>query len=35
MVEQVGCNAWLSKFQVDELAGIILKRVEQYFSEKN
>lgn len=35
MVEQVGCNAWLSKFQVDELAGMILKRVEQYFSEKN
>ncbi|MGN0921334.1 MAG: chemotaxis protein [Cellvibrio sp.] len=32
MVEQVGCDAWLSKFQVDELASLILKRVENYFS---
>lgn len=31
MVEKVGCNAWMSKFQADDLAKLILSRIEHYF----
>ncbi|ACE82661.1 chemotaxis protein CheV [Cellvibrio japonicus Ueda107] len=30
MVEKVGCNDFLSKFQPDELAAVVQKRLGEY-----
>lgn len=32
LVEKVGCNAFLSKFAPDELAGVVQKRLEEYLN---
>lgn len=34
MIERVGCDAWLSKFQADELAAIILERLAVRFADE-
>ncbi|MDF3013548.1 MAG: chemotaxis protein CheW, partial [Cellvibrio sp.] len=34
MVEKVGCNEFLSKFQPDELATVVQNRLREYLKNK-